>query len=210
MNRLVLLFLFNLFLAPLTSHSQAFAADSLGNKAPIGRFEEIVPGVWRGKRPTLEGLQYLQKAGFKTIINLDNDDAAIAWESLEAEKLGLKMISTPMSGFWKPKTRQVNGILELLANENNYPLFFHCQHGRDRTGLITGLFRVLYQGWEPVLAHREMLDKGFRRALIFLDQYFIDRTGYNPYQKTTGLIAHDQTDWEKDAALLLAPGAEAY
>jgi len=37
----------------------------------------------------------------------------------------------------------------------------HCQHGADRTGLITALYRIVYQGWSKDQALEEMLQGGF-------------------------------------------------
>jgi protein tyrosine/serine phosphatase len=163
----------------LLSVAPAFAQS--GEVAPIKEYHEIVPGLTRGARPTLEGLKYLARNGVKTILNLENDSKQVAWETAEAAKLGMTVISTPMSGFWKPKTKQVNQSLQILADSRYYPLFVHCQHGQDRTGLISGLFRVIYQNWEPSVAYDEMLDNGFHPILFLLDQYFIDKTGYNPH-----------------------------
>lgn len=148
--------------------------------SPIPVFREVSSGIYRGARPTAEGLRFLSDIGVKTILYLDNDSKQMAWEIKEAEKLGIKVITTPMSGFWKPKTKQVNQSLSILADRNNHPIFVHCQYGQDRTGLITGLFRVEYQGWDPEDAYNEMLDVGFHQSLIFLDLYYSKRTGYRP------------------------------
>lgn len=150
--------------------------------APITRYYQISPGMTRGARPTIEGLQFLARAGVKTILNLEDDMKQVSWETEEAAKLGMKVISTPMSGFWRPKNHQVNVSLETMTNTNLYPLFVHCKHGEDRTGLITGLFRVFYQHRDAEASYHEMLDHGFHPTLMFLDQYYIDLTGYNPYQ----------------------------
>ena len=37
----------------------------------------------------------------------------------------------------------ITKVFEVLADENNYPLFFHCSIGTDRTGLISFLVNGL-------------------------------------------------------------------
>lgn len=150
---------------------------------PIDRFYEVAPGIYRGARPSVAGMLALAQLGIKTDINIDNDDDAIEDEAEIARQLGMKYVSVPLSGFWKPKTSDVDYILKELTDPKNFPVFIHCKHGEDRTGLLIGLFRVEHQRWEPKVAYREMLDKGFHPILWGLREYFEDRTGYIVPQK---------------------------
>ena len=84
-----------------------------------------------------------------------------------------------MDGAVRPSDVQINQILSALADTNNFPIFIHCHHGQDRTGLIIGLYRVEAQGWAPAKAYQEMLVNGFHPNLAGLDKYFRDRTGYS-------------------------------
>ena len=36
-------------------------------------------------------------------------------------------------------------------------VLIHCYHGADRTGLISGMYRIIYQGWTVADAKEEML-----------------------------------------------------
>lgn len=76
----------------------------------------------------------LKMQGYKTIINLDDDSQVEAAEKLYAEKLGFKFYSYPLNPWQKPDEQKMNTILNLMSDKNNYPLFIHCKHGRDRTG----------------------------------------------------------------------------
>jgi protein tyrosine/serine phosphatase len=145
----------------------------------IDRFSRVSDGIFRGSRPERIGLETLSAVGIKTILNLDNDETANADEVTFAKELGLQYIATPMSAIWSPEDDQVNDILSILANPENYPIFVHCQHGKDRTGLIIGLYRVFYQKWTPENAYQEMLDNGFNSYLLGLDNYFHYRTEMN-------------------------------
>ncbi len=142
---------------------------------PINEFQEVTDNFFRGARPEKEGLEALAKAGIKTIVNIDDDMEAVEAEAELAKKLGIKMISIPLSSFWTPSDQDINKILSLVRDTQNYPLFLHCQFGQDRTGLIVGLYRVYFFEWSAAEAYDEMLEKGFHPQLVFLDSYFEER-----------------------------------
>jgi tyrosine-protein phosphatase SIW14 len=145
--------------------------------APITNYHEVVEGFYRGARPEKIGVQYLAAQNFKTIINIDDDEDAIEEERGVAKELGINMVSIPLNGFFQPSSSDVDQILEWVSDARQYPLFLHCKHGQDRTGMIVGLYRVEYQNWTPVRAYNEMLDKGFHRILLGLNHYFRERSG---------------------------------
>jgi protein tyrosine/serine phosphatase len=51
-------------------------------------------------------------------------------------------------------------LLQVIDDPKNQPVFIHCEHGKDRTGLIVALYRVFYQGWPKAKAHNEMIALG--------------------------------------------------
>ena len=157
----------------LSSVTQAFA-DSM----PIDEFHQVGEGIYRGARPERVGMEALARSGIRVDLNLENDDSEIAKEQRVANELGIRMISIPFSGFWAPDDAKVDGVLSILGDPANYPIYVHCQFGQDRTGLIVGLFRVLHDHWEPRDAYNEMLQVGFHRSLVFLNHYFEERTGF--------------------------------
>ena len=136
-------------------------------------------GLWRGKRPDAAELAHLKGLGVKTILDLEDDSAAVAAERAQAQALGLRFVSIPMSGFWAPSDASVNAAEGWLAAPQYYPMFVHCQHGQDRTGLIVGLHRVWHDGWTPAAAYKEMLANGFHKVLVFLNHYYEERTGFD-------------------------------
>jgi protein tyrosine/serine phosphatase len=156
----------------------AGASEDLAPSVPIKAFEPVSPGIFRGARPDSAALAVLQGMGVRTDLDLEDDDSVIASETAAADGLGIKMISMPMSGFWTPDDQEVTQILSIIADPAQYPIFVHCQHGQDRTGLVIALYRVFYQHWSPQDAHDEMLTLGFHRELVFLNHYFEIKTGF--------------------------------
>jgi protein tyrosine/serine phosphatase len=146
---------------------------------PAGNFSQVTEGVYRGGRPDQAGVLAWQQMGGKTIIDLENDDEAIASEKAWAEADGVNFISEPMNGLNTPDDNEVNDILAKAADPANQPVFVHCMQGKDRTGLIIALYRVINEGWTPKAAHDEMMSMGFNSILINMDHYFDWKTGFN-------------------------------
>jgi tyrosine-protein phosphatase SIW14 len=144
-----------------------------------GRFVQITEGIYRSAQPSEEHFDSLKnEAGIRTIVSVNNDEGEIEAEARNAAAAGIRFISVPFSGFFAPSDENVNQVLQALDDRANWPVLLHCQHGRDRTGLITGLYRVEFQKWAPKKAFTEMLERGFRRVLFPLEGYFRARTGY--------------------------------
>ncbi|MGZ3694556.1 MAG: fused DSP-PTPase phosphatase/NAD kinase-like protein [Bdellovibrionota bacterium] len=171
------------FFVSLLSFS-LYAPSALADSV-IPEFRQVAVGFYSGGRPEAEGLQEIAKLGVKTIINLENVPEIVEAEMNFAASLSIRSFSQPMSGFFRPANENVDQILALLADKNNYPIFLHCQHGQDRTGLIVGLFRVFQQHWDPATAYQEMLEHNFHENLLYpLADYFRERTGWYDYNLT--------------------------
>jgi len=161
------------------------AAESVEAAAPIKNFHTVRPGaVYRGAAPGDKGLGYLKQLGIRTIVDLRIGDYIeespddILHEKSQAAKLGMAWIHQEMSAFEFPSDAKMNAILDLLADSSKYPIFIHCTHGEDRTGLAIGLERVLQEGWQPQAAHDEMIKYGFHTFFEGLNHYFEERTGW--------------------------------
>jgi protein tyrosine phosphatase (PTP) superfamily phosphohydrolase (DUF442 family) len=146
---------------------------------PSGNFAQVAAGVYRGGRPDQPGVAVLVKMGVKTIIDLENDDAAIAAERGWAQADGLNFVSRPMNGLATPDDAEVNDILARINDPANQPVFVHCMQGKDRTGLIIALYRVIEEGWPPAKAHDEMMAHGFNSLLIAMNHYFEEKTNWD-------------------------------
>ncbi len=142
-------------------------------------FKQVSPGIFRGARPDQAGLERLSKMGLRTILNLENDKDVIESERQSAEALGLRFISVPMSGLWKPSDKVVDQALGALADPANRPIFVHCMKGQDRTGVVVALYHVVKESWQPTEADAEMHTVGFKDILVGLHHYFEHRTGFH-------------------------------
>ena len=153
------LLLFQLPVSSASSVSSSPLPEALSTK-DIPRFQMLAAGLYRGGQPARIGFEYLKKNGFKTVINLreENDEERIVKE------LGMKYVHIPVS--IQPWARipdsAIDEYFKVLSDPANYPVFFHCRRGADRTGALAGFYRISAQGWEPQKAYNEARDIGLR------------------------------------------------
>lgn len=169
-------------------------SDSRLANAPIANFHEVRDGLYRGGHPDGKGLDYLKKLGVKTIVDLEIGDfiEAFPWdiddEEDGAKSRGITLVRYPMSAFEAAASdrfdHQMDDVLARLDDAQQQPIYVHCKHGQDRTGLVIGLERVLDEGWQPEDAYDEMLDLGFHPMFFGLDEYFHEKTGWDDDRPT--------------------------
>ena len=94
-------------------------------------------------------LEFLgREHGLRTVINLrrENEDA----EEHFASKVGGRVIHLPMSADEAPTPRQLLELIRhtLRAREEGTSILLHCRAGADRTSMMVGAWRQLFQGIE--------------------------------------------------------------
>jgi tyrosine-protein phosphatase SIW14 len=55
----------------------------------------------------------------------------------------------------------IDNYLKLLDDPAIYPVLIHCAAGLHRTGELTAIYRMEYEGWSKAAATREMRGNGF-------------------------------------------------
>ena len=98
----------------------------------------------------------MERMGIRTVIDLrmfHSDEKNIKGTSL-------KYISIPMAP-WDPEIEEVRAFLTAVTDPDNQPVFVHCQHGSDRTGTLTAVYRMVIQGWIKERAIEEMTEGPF-------------------------------------------------
>jgi tyrosine-protein phosphatase SIW14 len=150
---------------PQTSTSQKLLTPR--NDVPgVKNFARISDDLYRGEQPTVEGFTELKKMGVKTIVNLrsfHSDRALMTGTGLQYLHLYCKA--------WHPEEEDVAQFLKLLKDPNNRPVFVHCQHGADRTGMMVASYRMLEQGWNSDDAAKETHNFGFHKMFAEIQTY---------------------------------------
>ena len=122
----------------------------------LGNFHRVSDDLYRGEQPTAEGMKRLQAMGIKTVLNLrafHSDRKALKGTSLEGEHISVKP--------WHIEDEDVAEFLRIVTDKSRTPVFVHCQHGADRTGLMVAVYRVAVCGWSKDQALEEMVYGGF-------------------------------------------------
>jgi hypothetical protein len=141
------------------------------NFSGLQNFAQINPTLFRGGRPTEEGLACLQKMGVSIVISLEGKYKVLR---KPVERLGMQYVSM----FWEcsfPKDKTFARFLQLLRDNPGKKVFVYCHYGDDRTSMMIAAYRIAEQGWSAEEAKEEMKDFGFdffhRRICTGLSEY---------------------------------------
>ncbi len=138
----------------------------------VGR---VANGIFRGAQPKPEGYATLKAMGVRTVVNLRSRHG----EREAVEAAGMRSIEIPMNTMKNVDPAAVREALSVMTDPANRPVFVHCQHGKDRTGLVVAVYRMEVDGWSEVEA--EMDAFGFHeiwfRIKKFVRQYPVEGKG---------------------------------
>jgi len=178
----------------------------------ISHFSKVNDSLYRGGRPKPAGLSYLQSLNVRTVINLQGGDLhnpryrafmkwwepgeladAIAAEMNLSKSLGLLFFSKPLDAIDPVSDEddaRIDEILAIMGNPAALPVFVHCEHGVDRTGLLIALYEVKYMGISPADAYNEWRASGHKGiGTLFtghLDEYYWRKRGLlDPHARAT-------------------------
>ena len=110
--------------------------------------------LYRSEQPVAEDGELIEQLGIRSVINLrffDRND-----NETHLKGRNLMLLNRPLLT-WKIKPKDIAQTLFLIEKQQKYgPVLVHCYHGADRTGLISGMYRIIYQGWSVEEARLEM------------------------------------------------------
>lgn len=108
------------------------------------RFRHITDGIYAGAAPNQDNIATLAQLGVKYVLSLDQTIANNIKPWLDQYKI--KQILIPI----EPTTTLTDNLKYLARNivrilSSFQPIYVHCLHGSDRTGLAIALYRVAKQ-----------------------------------------------------------------
>ncbi|MDO8516058.1 MAG: tyrosine-protein phosphatase [bacterium] len=117
--------------------------------------------IYRGSQPNDAEIAGLKNVlGIKTILNLngdpDNREAAICAKygvKLKVFKLKASNVAEPAS------SATVRAAYLFMTDPANWPVYVHCEHGKDRTGFLIALHRIAH-GWTLTQTEQELTRHG--------------------------------------------------
>jgi protein tyrosine/serine phosphatase len=75
----------------------------------------------------------------------------------------MKYYNVPMAPLNAPSETVISKILGLMDDSSNWPVFIHCERGRDRTGTVVACYRMTTDHWDNKRALAEAEDHGLSR-----------------------------------------------
>jgi protein tyrosine/serine phosphatase len=130
----------------------------------IKNFGQMDERFYRGAQPNPGDYQALKDLGISTVIDLRNDPTD--YEKTEVEKLGMKYVNIPMSGWKSPKDKDIETFLNLVNDSSTGAFYVHCKAGIHRTGVAGAVYRFTKYGWDYDKAYQEMKNYNFSSGLV--------------------------------------------
>lgn len=118
---------------------------------------QVSPQLYRSEQPLKEDGAALQQLNIKTVVNLRarNKDA------IELAQSNMTLVHVPINT-WSISTQQLaQALWQIEQAKPQGSVLLHCYHGSDRTGVVTAMYRIIYQNWSIADAQREMKYGGF-------------------------------------------------
>lgn len=129
---------------------------------PLSNTGLVAANLERGAQPTEAGFAQLKAQGINTVINLRPEST---WEKSVVQKLGMKYVFLPEPPVGPPTLQEGVQFLKTVTDPAYGNVYFHCQHGSDRTGAMAAIYRITVDGWTPQQAIAEMPKYGFHAGI---------------------------------------------
>lgn len=118
---------------------------------------QVTPTFYRSAKLSTESLATLRKLGIRTVVSL----RAFHGDNEVLDKSGIRMVRIPIYT-WDIDDKDVIAALRVIRQaEADGPVLLHCLHGADRTGLVSAMYRIIYQGWSREQALDELEHGGY-------------------------------------------------
>jgi tyrosine-protein phosphatase SIW14 len=143
------------------------------------RLREVTPDkFYRSGEMTAAGFrEAVAFYHFRTVVNLQDEypdpnlsenyfGNGTVKESELCRRLGVRYVYLPPDLIPRRQVpghrpQAIDSFLSLLDDPANYPVLIHCRAGLHRTGVMTAVYRMEYQGWGPRQAIEELKANGF-------------------------------------------------
>jgi tyrosine-protein phosphatase SIW14 len=120
----------------------------------LKNFYQLDDKVYRSAQPNKKGFQELERLGIRNVLSFrdyHSDD--------DAKGTALKLYRIKMEAGDITDDKVVEALRIIKQSEG--PILIHCWHGSDRTGLISAMYRIVFQNWSKDDAIVELMKGGY-------------------------------------------------
>ncbi|RDJ26709.1 protein-tyrosine-phosphatase [Bosea caraganae] len=148
------------FLPPLPSVHAADAVQRREWATPVAaamNLHRVTPMLFRSAQIHKGDVKAIRSLGVRTIVNL----RAFHSDQRLPGLAGIRLVRIPMKTWHIEDEDVIAALRAIRAAEALGPVLLHCQHGADRTGVVTAMYRMVFQGWSREQALDELRNGGF-------------------------------------------------
>ena len=166
-------------------------------------FHQICDDAYRASQPSPSNLRYYKGKGIKAVLNLRGftQQSYALFEEDSCKKLGLELISVPLSSSFAPQSEKLLEIIGIME-EIPKPFVLHCKSGADRAGLVSAIYLIVQKKLSVAEAKKQLSFKYLH--LDFTKTGILDYI-FNVFDERLKIENIDFIDWlkkEYDAEIL--------
>ena len=121
----------------------------------LKNFYQLDEKVFRSAQPGKKGFKELEKLGIRNALSFRDHHS----DDDEAKGTATRLFRVKMEA-GEIKDNDVIKALRIIRDADG-PILIHCWHGSDRTGLISAMYRIVFQNWSRDAALDELMHGGY-------------------------------------------------
>ena len=141
----------------------------------LPHFYSIREGVlYRSGQPRGLGLAWVKHSGIRTLINLREPYSnGTPEEEIFAAQNRLNFYNFSIGSSYEDIEQTVGRFLTIVDDTSNWPILVHCSRGKERSGVLSAIFRIEYDRWSNEQALQETYRLGLEEGKMPIPENFI-------------------------------------
>ena len=120
----------------------------------LKNFYRLDEKVYRSAQPGKKGFRELEQLGVRNVLSFRDYHS-----DEDAKGTALKLFRVKMEAGEITDDKVVDALR--IIKQSDGPILIHCWHGSDRTGLISAMYRIVFQNWTKEDAIEELMKGGY-------------------------------------------------
>jgi len=141
----------------------------------LPHFHTIRKGVlYTSGQPRGVGLPWIKYYGIRTLVNLrkPNSNGTPEEKAFAAEN-GLHFYNLSIGSSHDHIKQTVERFLAIVDDPSQWPILVHCSRGKERSGVLSAIFRIEYDRWSNEKALQETYRLGLEEGQLPIPENLI-------------------------------------